>query len=659
MPRLVKIAGPALLLVVALLSLVIALRFGGAADAPGLADPGVVVRFGLPIAQLLFNIGAAGTLGALVLACFALDSSKSEFNATLDFAAGAAAFWTIAAAITGFLTFMSVFLQPVTFDDRFSQLLGNYLTNIPIGQASLVSTLVPAVATVLCFAVRNQTALFFVTVFSAIGLVPMALQGHAAGTAGHAQAVSSFGLHVVFAAVWLGGLLVLVGTRRTLEGGRIGPVLSRYSTIALMSFVIVAASGLVNASLRVGTPDNLMTPYGILVIVKVVALGALGVFGIIQRRYLIGRMQKKGGGSKYFWWFVSAELAFMGLASGVAAALARTRTPIQQELVTTTPALILTGEPLPAELTPIRFITEWKPDILWIVVVGFLAFFYLVGVWRLHRRGDRWPVLRTISWMVGLAGLFYITNGGVNVYEQYLFSAHMLAHMVLGMGIPVLLVPGAPVTLALRAIHKRTDGSRGMREWILIAVHSRVAGFFSRPLVAAIFFTASLWVFYYSPLFRWAAEDHIGHTFMIVHFLATGYLLVQTLIGIDPMPYKAPYAIRLLVLLGTMAFHAFFGLTLMIGDNLLAADWYGAMGRTWGATPLEDQNMGGGIAWGIGELPTLALALIVAIQWSRSDEKEQKRKDRAEDRSGDAELRAYNELLARQAERDQRQASRG
>ncbi len=645
-PRLVKIAGPALLLVVALLSLLIALRFGGGAEAPGLADPGAAVRFGLPIAQLLFNIGAAGTLGALVLACFALDSSKPEFNATLDFAAGAAAFWTIAAAATGFLTFMSVFLQPVTFDDRFGQLFGNYLTNIPLGQASLVSTLVPAITTVLCFAVRNQTGLFFVTVFSAVGLVPMALQGHAAGSADHAQAVSSLGLHVVFAAIWLGGLLMLVGTRRTLEGGRLGPVLSRYSTIALMCFVIVAASGIANASLRVGTLENLGTPYGILVVVKVLALGALGVFGLIQRRFLIGRIkEKKSGAHGYFWWFVAAELAFMGLASGVAAALARTRTPIPEELVTTTPALILTGEPLPTELTPLRFITEWKFDILWIVVVGFLAFFYLAGVWRLHRRGDRWPVLRTISWLAGLAGLFYITNGGVNVYEQYLFSAHMLAHMVLGMGIPVLLVPGAPVTLALRAIRKRKDGSRGMREWILIGVHSRIAAFFSRPLVAAIFFTASLWGFYYSPLFRWAAEDHIGHTFMIVHFLATGYLLVLTLIGIDPMPYKAPYAIRLLVLLGTMAFHAFFGLTLMIGDNLLAADWYGAMGRTWGPSAIADQQIGGGIAWSIGEIPTLVLAISVVIMWARSDSVLARRLDRKADRDGDADRTDYNEML--------------
>ena len=646
-PRLVKIVGPALLLVVALLSLLVALRIGGGAEAPALSDPGVVVRFGLPIAQLLFNIGAAGTLGALVLAFFALDPAEAEFNATLDFAAGAAAFWTISAGVTGFLTFLNVFSKPVTFDDSFTNLLGQYLTNISIGQAALVSTLVPAIVTVLCFAVRNHTALFFVTVFAAVGLVPMALQGHTAGAAGHDQAVSSFGLHVVFAAVWLGGLLVLVATRRTLVGGRIGPVLSRYSTIALMSFVIVAASGIVNASLRVGTLENLKTPYGILVIIKVVALGALGIFGVMQRRFLIGRMQQKeNGGRAYFWWFISAELAFMGLASGVAAALARTATPIKQELVFTTPALILTGEPLPPELTALRYFTEWKFDILWMVIVGFLAFFYLAGVWRLYRRGDKWPILRTVSFLAGLALLFYITNGGVNVYEKYLFSAHMLSHMMLGMGIPVLLVPGAPVTLALRAIRKRTDGSRGMREWILLAVHSRLAGFFARPIVAAAFFVVSLWGFYYSPLFRWAAEDHIGHTFMIVHFLLSGYLLVLSLIGIDPMPYKAPYPMRLLVLLGTMAFHAFFGLTLMMGTSLLASDWYGAMGRTWGDSAIADQQAGGGIAWSIGEIPTLVLAVAVVIMWARSDSVLARRLDRKADRDGDADLTEYNEMLA-------------
>lgn len=648
MPRLVKIAGPAVLLTVGFISLLVGLALGGGAAASPLADPGAVVRYGLPTAQLLFNISAAATIGTLAMVCFALDDSRKEYAAALDFAAGAAAVWTVASLFTGFLTFLSVYLQPVTFDDRFGQILGSYLTTVPLGQASLVSTVIPAVVTVLCFAVRNHTAMFFITVLAVAGLIPLALQGHAAGSAGHDMAVSSLGLHVVFAAIWLGGLAMIVALKRELEPNRLGPVLSRFSTLALFSFVVVAASGIANAQLRIGTLNNLLTPYGLLVILKVVAICGLGLFGAIQRKYLIAKISSSGTTrSGHFWWFVFAELAVMGFASGIAAALARTRTPIPQELVTTTPAYILTGEPLPPELTPIRFITEWKFDILWMLIVAFAAFFYLAGVRRLHKRGDRWSWLKTTSFMTGLAVLFYVTNGGVNAYEKYLFSVHMLAHMTLGMIIPVLLAPGAPITLAVRTIKKRTDGSRGIREWILLAVHSGVAKVMSRPVVAAIFFAGSLWVFYYSPLFRWATQDHIGHTFMIFHFLLSGYLFVQTLVGTDPLPYRAPYPMRLVILLATLAFHAFFGVTLMTGTGLLLADWYGAMGRPWGADAITDQQTGGGIAWSIGEIPTLALAIFVLIMWARSDSKLARRLDRKAARDGDSELEEYNSMLAK------------
>ena len=72
---------------------------------------------------------------------------------------------------------------------------------------------------------------------------------------------------------------------------------------------------------------------------------------------------------------------------------------------------------------------------------------------------------------------------------------------------------------------------------------------------------------------------------MIVHFLITGYLFVQSLIGIDPVRHRLPYPFRLLLLLATMAFHAFFGLSIMQMHGLLLADWFGAMGRTWGDVP--------------------------------------------------------------------------
>ena len=650
-PRLVRIAGPALLLVVALVSLLAALAFGGAANAPKIIDPGAVVRFGLPIATMLFNLGAAVTIGSLVLLCFALSEGKPEFNRTLDIAAGAAGVWAVVSAATGFLTFMSLYTRPITFDANFGTVIGSFLTGQEIGQAWLATTLVAAVTTVLCFAVRNRTALIFVTIFAAVGIVPQALNGHSADAAGHDAAVTSLGLHIAFASVWLGGLVTIVLIRKSLENGRIGPIISRYSTLAIICFVVVALSGYVNAALRVGSLAQLLTPYGILVLVKVFALLALGLFGLTHRRVLVQKMQNKANSNNgFFWWMIAAELGFMGLASGVAAALAKTATPVgQTDSNPTTPAWILTQAPLPPQLTFERYFTSWNFDLLWVLIVGFLAFFYIAGVMRLRHRGDKWPIHRTVLWLAGLALLFFVTNGGINFYEKYLFSVHMLGHMLLGMMIPVLLVPAAPITLALRTIVKRSDGSRGAREWIMIFVHSRISGLLSNPIVAAVLFAGSLWVFYYTPLFGWATTDHIGHTWMIAHFLVVGYLFVQALIGVDPVPFRASYPMRLLVLMATMAFHAFFGIALMTGTGLLLANWYGAMGRTWGVSALADQQAGGGIAWSVGEIPTIVLAVTVAIMWSKSDAKDAKRLDRKAERDGDAELVEYNRMLADRA----------
>jgi cytochrome c oxidase assembly factor CtaG/putative copper export protein len=661
--RAVRLAGPALLLLVAVATLLAGLAFGGGADAQLLGDPGAVVRWGLPVAQLLVNLSAAVTIGALLMSCWALSPDRREYGAALDVAAAGAAVFTVAAGVTGFFTFLNVTQVPLTFDDAFGAKLSLFFTSIESGQAWLQTTLIAAAVTVLCFAVRNHTVLVFVFGLSLVSLLPMAQQGHSAEASGHNAAVTALGLHLVFAAIWLGGLLTLVFIRKTLEDGRLAPVLLRYSTVALVSFVVVAVSGYVSAELRIGSLDRLGTPYGILVLVKVFALLALGLFGALQRRVLIRRIERTAAErattatarTGTFWWLVALELGFMGIASGAAAALAKTAPPVDQAIPSTpTPAVLLTGEELPPELTFARYFTEWNIDLLWLLACAFGIFFYLAGVVRLHRRGDSWPVLRTVSWVLGLLVLFYLTCGGINVYQPYLFSVHMLGHMGLTMLVPVLLVPGAPVTLLARAVRKRQDDSRGGREWVLLAVHSKFAGLISNPIVTAVLFAGSLWVFYYTPLFRWSMEDHIGHEWMVVHFLITGYLFVQSLIGIDPVPYRLSYPMRLLLLFGTMAFHAFFGLAIISSTGLFLADWFGAMGRTWGQAPLLDQQTGGGIAWSVGEIPTLALAVAVAISWSKSDAKDQKRLDRNADRTNDAELNEYNERLARMAANDTR-----
>lgn len=642
------------MLLVAFCALMTALAFGGGAN-PGLAiDPGALVRYGVPIAKLVVDLSIALALGALALAIFALSPREKEFGTALDVAAAGAGVWTVAAAASSILVFSSTASTAPNLSQAFGQSLGDFLTTIPLGRAWLTTTLIGAALTVLCFAVRNVTVLGFVTVLAVIGLIPLAEQGHAGDSSTHNAAITAIWLHVLFASFWLGGLLTLVLLRRVLTVERMMAVLPRYSTIALIAFVVVAASGTVSAYLRVGIWPNLLTPYGVLILVKITALGALGLFGLFYRRAIIGRLTHQNA-RRLFWALATAELAFMGIAEGVASALAVSAPPIEavsaSSLANVSAAEYLTGTPLPPELTPARFLTSFNFDLLWAILCCFALFFYLAGVWRLRRRGDRWPWYRTVLWVSGIVILLWTTNGSLNVYEQFLFSEHMLEHMLLTMAIPVLLVLGAPVTLALRAIRRREDGSRGAREWILLLVHSRVATILTHPLVAAGLFALSLWVFYYSPLFRWATFDHVGHEWMIFHFLIVGYLFVQTLVGIDPVGNQAPYPLRLILLLATMAFHAFFGLAIISNTGLFLSDWYGAMGRTWGATPLADQQAAGGIAWSVGEIPTVSLAIIVAILWSRSDTREAKRRDRAADRDGDAELEAYNTMLSERAAR--------
>ena len=168
--RVAWITAPAVLVAVSLIAVFAALAYGGGAD-PTLAtgkDPGAIVRFGIPVGTMLYNLGAAGTLGGLVLACFALDPKRPEYGRALDVAAASAGVWAVASGFTAFVTFVGRF-EIKTFDDNSFAIFGQYLTSTENGQAWLATTLIAAAVTVLCFAVRNQTVLLFVTAFAVVG----------------------------------------------------------------------------------------------------------------------------------------------------------------------------------------------------------------------------------------------------------------------------------------------------------------------------------------------------------------------------------------------------------------------------------------------------------------------------------------------------------
>ncbi|MER1997559.1 MAG: cytochrome c oxidase assembly protein, partial [Arthrobacter sp.] len=594
------------------LALGVALLFTGAAAAAQLSDPGALTRWGLPVAKAVQNGAVAAVIGALVFAVFILPKhagprlGKGEretrpehpaFTQALNLASGAAALWTLSAIAVMLFTYSDVSGLPLSPDPSYTEGLASFLTDFATGRAWLAVSIIAAVVTTLTFGVRSLTGLALTLALSMGGLLPMALVGHAAGGDDHSAAVNSIGLHLIGVCVWIGGIIVLVVIARQL-GNITGVVLRRFSALAGFGFILVSGSGLVNASLRITSLEQLDSRWGALVLFKAAATLVLGIFGFLHRRWIIPQLPAPAAGStknaaaesprsmsarRVLWQLIGVELLIMGAISGVAAALARTAPPRPEELPPgASPARILTGYDLPPELTAERFLTEWRIDWLWVAIVATIGAAYLLGVIKLRRRGDKWSLVRTLCWFVGLIALTYVTSGAPAVYGMVLFSTHMLGHMALTMVVPLFLVLGAPVTLALKALTPRRDGSRGLREWILIGVHSRYSKIITNPIFAAVNFAGSIVIFYYSDLFGFALREHVGHQLMVVHFLLTGYIFVLTMIGIDPLPSRAPYPLRLVILLATMAFHAFFGVAVMGQTSLIQASYFGNMGRDWG-----------------------------------------------------------------------------
>jgi putative copper resistance protein D len=141
---------------------------------------------------------------------------------------------------------------------------------------------------------------------------------------------------------------------------------------------------------------------------------------------------------------------------------------------------------------------------------------------------------------------------------------------------------------------------------------------------------------------------------MQTHFLLAGYLFYWVVMGIDPRPKPLPYWGRFMMLLLAISVHGFFAVVLMMSSSLsLAPEWYSIARPPWMTDLIADSLTGGQIAWALAEIPSVLVMVVIAIQWSRSDDRESKRNDRQADRDGNAQMNAYNDHLARLAQRDQ------
>ncbi|PRY55687.1 putative copper resistance protein D [Knoellia remsis] len=609
-----------------------------------LEDPGPVVRWSLPLARVVSDLSSATTFGLLLVAAFLVPERRTTERRVRAsrLAAVTGIIWTVAAAIGVLFTFAS--LAGLTLGDP--ELGRQFLTfawELEITRTLMISTALALVVTLGALLARTRTAYAWLSAIALLAIVIVALTGHAAGSASHEDAVNSLGVHLVGVAVWVGGL-VAIALLRPILGDDLKATVARYSVLAGWSYAAIALTGLQQAIIRLGSFSGINSAYGLMLVVKTAILILLGFIGWQQRRHIIERIGRDGSG---FARLVLIELVLMGAATGLGAVLGRTPPPVPDTVENPSSALAITGFPDPGPMQTSDWWLAWRPNWLMIAIAVLSVSLYAVGVRRLRQRGDAWPVHRTVLWVLGWLVFIWATSGAPDIWGRLLFSMHMVMHMIIAMVVPLLLVPAAPLTLALRALPSRPDKTWGPREVILQVVHSRAMRFFANPVVAAVLFFGSLAAFYWSPLFEIALTTHSGHLVMLAHFFLTGYLFTWVLIGIDPGPPKWSPAMLLFILFATISFHAFFGVALTSAEYVLAPGFFEQINLPWGPQLLDDQEKAGQIAWGFGEAPTLILALLVARQWFARDRQETKRLDRQADRDDDAALKAYNARLSR------------
>ncbi|MFC5141879.1 cytochrome c oxidase assembly protein [Actinomycetospora rhizophila] len=586
----------------------------------GVTAPPAAVTVATALARLVVLLAAGATLGGLVGALVTRRSPGGALGAqayaAVRWAGGAAAVWAVGALGAAVLTVLAgtgsdprILTAPDAFLDAAGAL------EEPAG--FLVAAVLAGGVATLCRVTLSWRTTAGAAVLAVLGVVAPAVTGQVASArAGHDIATDAAALAAVAAAVWLGLALL-----ETVQPGR--DAAGRARPIALVA-AGTAVAGTVVAESVIVRGDWFAGLHGPLALVQLGLLAGAAVLTVRRR---------------------AGVAVLLVPAVGLGAVLATELPRALVEPVLTTVEGVQDAA-LGYRLDPptvLGLLGPGRLNLWWAVVAAVLAGTYLAGVRRLRGRGDAWPAGRTAAWVGGCALLLWATSSGLGAHSMATFSVHMGVHMILSMGVPIMLVLGGPVTLALRALPAGDDGPRA---WLLSLLDAPLTRVLTHPLVALALFVGSFYALYFSSLYALALPYHWAHQLMFVHFLLTGALFFWPIIGVDRPPRPLPHLGCLAMLLASMPFHAFFAVALMSTDAVIGGDFFGQLALPWVPDLLADQHLGGGIAWASGEAPLVVVLIVLLVQWSRADSRDATRRDRHADRDGDAELAAWNRMLA-------------
>lgn len=605
-------------------------------------------------ALFLSGISVVGLL--LAMAFFVIEREgklQSEAQALRNKAQIFTAVWLISSLLQVFFTLSTI------LDVNFSQALEistltSFIFQIELGRFLFAQSVLIALLLLLLPIFKSALAATTGLFLALFALILPVFQSHSAANGSHQLAIGSLAVHVIALSLWVGGILSLLLISKSAQQ----IALPRFSAMALWAAIAVVVSGATNAWVRLNFQSAWSSSYARIVILKIILTALLILLGYRNRQEL----QKAGAtGWKLISGLLAVEAVIMAGVVFLGSWLSQLAPP-EQEGFEFSPATSIVGFATPAAPTLSRILLAYQPDALILGILIFFVALYAKAVVVLSRRGDKWPVGRTISFACGVAAVDFATSGGLGVYAMFSFQYHMIAHMVLSMIAPIFFVLSAPITLALRTLPQgRTSEEAGVRSILISFLHSRYSMILTNPLTVLALFDGSLFALYFTDLFGNLMQSHSGHLFMNIHFLLVGFLFFHIIIGIDPNPKKIPHIVRIVMLFAAMSIHAFFSIALISATTLIDNGYYASLRTPWLTDLLADQNLAGSVGWAMGEIPIILALVATFIQWMRADKRETKRIDRNEARlaaMGEPdELAQYNNYLAQLQRRTEKEGS--
>ena len=623
--------------------------------AAGLSTANPLVESLSTISRFISITASFATVGALLSMGFLLfDQRGSLGKAGLRFrlvASISALTWFLASSILAVTTVANILGTSLSSALEFNT-LKSFLTQITLGQYMFFQTLVAFFVSAVVFSIKKTGGAIALLLICIIGIIAPVFQSHAASSGSHALAIGSLAIHVIALAFWVGGIIAI--SLLSKEDRLVA--LPRFSALALWAAIATVFSGSANAWARMSFAAAWQTGYAKVLLIKIFLTVILLYLAYENRKRLA---RKTAMELKTLIQLIFAEIVVMLTATFLGSWLSSHQSPESAVQSTYDAAISIAGVKNPGEPNLWKLLTLYDPDAFILGAIIVAVALYIKGVRVLSKRGDSWPVGRTVAFALGLAAIDFATSGGLGVYAKFSFEYHMIAHMILGMIAPIGIVLGAPITLALRTLPiGRNPDERGIRGTLITLLHAKATSVITNPVVVLAIFDGSLFVLYFTSLFGGMMQSHTGHLFMNVHFILAGILFFHVIIGVDPNPRKVPHIVRIVILFAAMSIHAFFSIALISTSTLLDQGYYKSLESPWLGDLLADQHAGGSIGWAMGEIPILLALVATFIQWMRDDSREAKRIDRNEARLAAMgqpdELAEYNLYLSKLNKQDER-----